>query len=349
MNNVVDLIGDFIQDQRVACQWELSTVKMMRTFQHHVSVFGKARELSFFNADGIDSFVAYLRCEAGLQEITVRKNYKNLIWFLNWAVQKKYLPMDYMLHRKQKFKIVQKPVIFLKREELLRLYQFHVPSTGAVVELTDLDGRRYKKRVAASAALTRARDLFCFCAFTSLRYSDMAKLSKSDIGRDCIYVTTQKTHDRLPIDLNSYAKAILDKYSGKTYKQNRALPVMTNQELNIYLKQLCELCGINEPVRIVKYCNGKRIEEVFPKWKRISSHCARKTFICFALTIGIPPVVVMRWTGHSDYKSMKPYIDIASDDKATAMRQFDCALKGIIPPSKKGVKKQILGRVYAFK
>ena len=154
---------------------------MMRTFQHHVSVFGQARELSFFNADGIDSFVAYLRCEAGLQEITVRKNYKNLIWFLNWAVRKGYLPREQLFPNKHKFKIVQKPIIFLKREELLRLYHYIVPPTGTVVTLRDLNGNEYTKRVKGSAAITRARDLFCFCAFTSLRYSDMAKLCRSDI------------------------------------------------------------------------------------------------------------------------------------------------------------------------
>lgn len=328
MNTVVDRIGEFIQDQRIANQWEFSTVKMMQTFQHHVAVFGLAKDLSFFNADGIDRFVAYLRQEAGLQEISVRKNYKNLIWFLNWTVRKGYLPREQLLPNKQKFKIVQKPVIYLKREELLRVYHYCVPPTGTVVKLKDMDGREYSKRITGSTAIGRARDLFCFCAFTSLRYSDMAKLCRNDVDQDYIYVTTQKTHDRLPIDLNSYAKAILDKYSNKHFKGNKALPVMTNQELNIYLKQLCELCGINEPVRIVKYCNGQRIEEVFPKWKCIGTHCARRTFICYALAIGIPPVVVMSWTGHSDYKSMKPYIDIASEEKTTAMRLFDRMLEG---------------------
>ena len=324
---VIPLIVEFIQDQQVANQWELSTVKMMQSFRHHIEVFGLAKDLSFFDANGIECFIKYLRQKAGLQESTVRKNYKNLMWFLNWAHRKGFCSKGFLRDNKQKFKIVQKPIIFLTREELIRLYHYVVPLTGTVVSLKDMDGNSYQKRVTCSAALSRARDLFCFCAFTSLRYSDMAKLCRSDIDKDYIYVTTQKTHDRLPIDLNSYAKAILNKYSGKIFKGNRALPVMTNQELNIYLKQLCELCGINEPVRIVKYCNGERIEEVFPKWKRITTHCARKTFICYALSIGIPPVVVMRWTGHSDYKSMKPYIDIATDEKTSAMRLFDRMLE----------------------
>ena len=55
------------------------------------------------------------------------------------------------------------------------------------------------------------RDCFCFCAFTSLRYSDLANLKRTDIEGDTMYVTTIKTNDRLPINLNSFAKAILEK------------------------------------------------------------------------------------------------------------------------------------------
>lgn len=49
----------------------------------------------------------------------------------------------------------------------------------------------------------------------------------------------------------------------------------------------------------------------------------RRTFICNALSLGIPANVVMKWTGHSDYKAMKPYIDIADDIKANAMSKFN--------------------------
>ena len=48
-------------------------------------------------------------------------------------------------------------------------------------------------------------------------------------------------------------------------------------------------------------------------------HRYHKTFICFMLSIGIAPQVVMKFTGHADYKSMKPYIDIAEKAKTDAM------------------------------
>ena len=55
----------------------------------------------------------------------------------------------------------------------------------------------------------------------------------------------------------------------------------------------------------------------------VGTHAGCRTFICFALSSGIPPQVVMKWTGHSDYSSMKPYIDIVDDIKATSMRKLN--------------------------
>lgn len=72
---------------------------------------------------------------------------------------------------------------------------------------------------------------------------------------------------------------------------------------------------------------GQRVEETFPKYEMIDTHAGRRTFICFALSSGIPPQVVMKWTGHSDYQAMKPYIAIAEKTKADAMKLFDEELK----------------------
>ena len=59
------------------------------------------------------------------------------------------------------------------------------------------------------------------------------------------------------------------------------------------------------------------------KRQLLTTHAGRRTFICNALALGTPAQVVMKWTGHSDYKAMKPYIDIADDIKANAMNKFN--------------------------
>ena len=83
------------------------------------------------------------------------------------------------------------------------------------------------------------------------------------------------------------------------------------------------MAEINEPVRETYYKGNERIDVVTPKYSLLSTHAARRTFICNALSLGIPANVVMKWTGHSDYKAMKPYIDIADDIKASAMSKFN--------------------------
>lgn len=93
--------------------------------------------------------------------------------------------------------------------------------------------------------------------------------------------------------------------------------------MNDYLKELAELAEINERVRETYYKGNERIEEVTPKYALLGTHAGRRTFICNALSLGIPPQVVMKWTGHNDYKAMKPYIDIADDIRVNAMDKFN--------------------------
>ena len=161
----------------------------------------------------------------------------------------------------------------------------------------------------------------CFCCFSSLRYSDVSELKKTDIYDGAIHIVTQKTNDKITIELNDYTKSILDKY--KDIEGDYALPVISNQKMNKYLKIVCKECNINEKLTNVYYKGNKRYEETKEKWELIGTHCGRRTFICNALMMGIAPNVVMKWTGHSDYKSMKPYIDIADEEKEKAMSLFN--------------------------
>ena len=167
------------------------------------------------------------------------------------------------------------------------------------------------------------RDVFLFQCFTGLRYSDVFNLRRSDIKGDHIEVTTVKTSDILIIELNNHSKAILDKYKDVAFENDKVLPVITNQKMNDYLKELAEMAGIDEPVRQTYYKGNERIDDVTPKYALLGTHAGHRTFICNALALGIPPQVVMKWTGHSDYKAMKPYIDIADDIKANAMSKFN--------------------------
>jgi len=320
-----EYVDEFIREESRLKEWSLETLKMVKSFKNHLLKFKKTAGLDFFNKDGLDKYITYLRADCGLEENSVQKQYKNLTWFLRWAIRKGYTQIRDVESYEPVFKTVKKPVIFLTKEELDKLYKLEIPASGTVLKLKTHEGREYEKTVMDSAAMSKARDLFCFCAFTSLRYSDVVEVRKTDIHQGVMTITTQKTHDRLPIVLHKNALAILEKYKDEDFKNGKALPYITNQQMNRALKDLGEICGFNTPYTITCYRNGTRYDEVYPKYELIGTHTGRKTFICFALSNGVPPDVVMKFTGHCDYKSMKPYIDITESAKRDAISLMEKA------------------------
>lgn len=322
-----EYMDEFIREESRLKAWSYETRKMVKSFQNHLKKFSKTAGLDFFDRNGLDKFLVYLRAKAKLEESSVQKQYKNLTWFLRWAIRKEYTEVRAAETYDPTFKTVKKPIIFLTQEELDKVYKFKIPKNGKKVKLTSYDGKKYEMVVKEAAGLERARDLFCFCCFTSLRYSDVVEVRRVDIQDGTLNITTQKTHDRLPIFLHENALAILKKYEKEDFPGGKALPYMTNQQMNRCLKDLCELCGINTPYTVTCYKNGVRHDDVYPKYELIGTHTGRKTFICFALSNGIPPDVVMKFTGHCDYKSMKPYIDITEDAKKDAIKKMEEAFK----------------------
>ena len=137
-----------------------------------------------------------------------------------------------------------------------------------------------------------------------------------------IDIHQKKTGAKVSIPCKKELLAILEKYRCCEFPNFRVFPPITNQEMNRSLKDLCELCEINTPIPVTCYRYGEREDKVYYKYQRVGTHAARKTFICFALSIGVPPDVVMKWTGHSDYESMKPYIAICDRVKSDAMKKI---------------------------
>ena len=146
-------------------------------------------------------------------------------------------------------------------------------------------------------------------------------LRKSDIHPDCITLTTRKTATPLTIELNTHSRRVLERYA--SMEGEGALPHMDAAQLNLYIKKVAKAAGIDTPVSITRYYGGERRTVTEPKWALLSSHAGRRTFVCRALALGIPPAVVMKWTGHSDYAAMRPYIDIADETRRAAMKLFD--------------------------
>lgn len=318
-----DIWAEFTNEVGTQNQWTKATYQKFDALKNHLQDWNEASTFESLNEEGITSFVGFLRDTLKMRNSTIGKQIGFLKWFLRWAMGKGYNEGRAFLTYSPKLKTAPKKVVFLDWDELMSVYNYIVPANGTEVKITDADGKEYTKTVHDAAALEKTRDIFCFCCFTSLRYSDAANLKRSDIGNGCITLTTIKTADTITIELNKYAASILAKYEGCDFLEGKALPAISNQRMNEYLKELCELCGINKPVTQTYYRGNRRYDEAFPKYALIGTHTGRRTFICNALMLGISPQIVMKWTGHSDYKSMKPYIDVTDAAKASAMEKFN--------------------------
>lgn len=304
--------------------WTPATLEKMEALRVDLNAFKKAIKFEDLTESWFTAFVVYLRDNkklrtprkkkgerkeydhedvTGLRNSTIEKKLGYFRWFLNWATDMGYNSNRAYKSFRPTLKRTQKKVIYLTKEELGK------------VRAVELSGD--------NAYLDPVRDVFLFCCFSGLRHSDANNLRRSDIKGDHIEVTTVKTADSISIELNDITKAILEKYKDVPFKDNKALPNLTNQAMNRDVKELCKLADINEEIRITTYKGSTRTDEVFPKWAKIGTHTGRRTFIVHALSLGIAPDVVMKWTGHADYKAMRPYIDIVDSIKAESMTKFN--------------------------
>lgn len=305
-----DRLDEFLKEKSKLNDWANGTTEIFNALRNHLQAFKPDLSFDYLNEAGLTSFLDYLKSvplqsgEVGMKNSTLKKHLSFLKWFLRWTIEKGYNTNNDFIDFKPKLKTAQKQIVFLEWDELIHVYNFK------------FDGDSAKR-------LEQVRDVFCFSCFTGLRYSDIANLKHNNITDDAITVTTLKTNDTLIIDLNDYSKAILQKYADKAYPFNKALPVISNQKMNQYLKEMAKECGLDALVTDIQFKGNERIETVQPKHELISTHTGRRTFISNALMKGISANVVMQFTGHSDYKAMKPYIAIAESAKKEAMKLFN--------------------------
>ncbi|MDR1339402.1 MAG: site-specific integrase [Prevotellaceae bacterium] len=320
-----DAYESFIKKTREMNSWSEKTVMRHENAMRHLQRYNPRLTFGDLTEDVLLDFTKYLQTpgcmlrfkevKRGMKNSTVAKNIEQLREFLRWAKKNGY-NRNGSDDFHPKLKTANNELIYLSWGELTKLYNFD-----------------FKKKY-----LSRVRDVFCFMCFTSLRYSDVAKLTRLDVKDDHIRVITKKTVDGLKIDLNKYSRTILEKYREEAFPENKALPVISNVEMNRYLKEMGEVAGFNEPMRTVYFIGANRYEEVKPKYALLTTHCGRRTFVVNSLYLEIPAEVVMSWTGHADYDSMRPYIKIVDELKSKAMKKFD---EKLVPPVENQGLKQV--------
>jgi integrase len=245
--------------------------------------------------------------DKGYSNSTITNRFKYLKSFFIWLRSEGHDLQPGVLAYKPNLTVISKTVTFLKHKELMSFYNYKFAENEKNLELV--------------------RDMFCFMAFTSIRYSDLENLKKANVFEDRIEICTKKTHDKLSIPLTIHAKEIINKYKSENYRNCKMFRVYANQKINKLLKRAAEKAGLDREVVLIHYNGNTRTEEVKKFHEVIGCHDARRTFVCCSLALGIPPTVVMSCTGHSTYNSMKPYIEVADETQRVELAKWDKAEK----------------------
>ena len=203
----------------------------------------------------------------------VMKHIERFRKIINLAVRMEWLDKDPFEKYSQKFEKVHRE--FLTNVELTRIEQHELPV----------------------ARLQYIRDLFIFSCYTGLSYIDTMKLKPVDvsIGIDndyWIFTKRQKTNIPVRVPLLPKAFAIIQKYKDnpRSLTHGTLFPIISNQKLNSYLKELADLCNIN---------------------KNLTFHLARHTFATtITLSNGVPIESVSKMLGHTQIRTTQIYAKV---------------------------------------
>lgn len=236
----------------------------------------------------ITDFENYLRTESGCNENTTAKFMQTFRMIVIVAKNNGWIFTDPFVNYKIRLKRVDRG--YLTEHELQKILKKNFTCTR----------------------LEQVRDVFIFACFTGLAYIDVRNLTKENIrisfdGKPWIMTSRQKTDTAVNVPLLKVPQSILKKYEGKL-PHGLLLPVLSNQKLNSYLKEIGDLCGIG---------------------KNITFHCARHTFATtMTLAKGVPIESVSKMLGHTNIQTTQIYARITSDKISRDMQPFPGKLDG---------------------
>lgn len=240
----------------------------------------KLRELNHQFITGYEFFLKTLR---NVEHNTAMGIIKKLKKIVRMCVANDWLEKDPFMNYKVKIRDTNRP--FLLQDELDRIIALKF----------------------TAERLANVRDIFVFCCYTGLAYADVQKLRRIDIvighdGEKWIHTERVKTETPSRIPLLPQAMKIMDAYKDhpQCVNQGKLLPVMSNQKMNEYLKEIADRCEIS---------------------KKMTFHTARHTFATtVTLTNGVPIETVSKMLGHKTLRTTQQYAKILDKKVGEDMR-----------------------------
>jgi site-specific recombinase XerD len=227
-------------------------------------------------SDLLSQFDLYLKTEKNCEFNGAMKHLKNLKKIIGIALQNNWIKSDPFANYTFQYEKVE--TTFLTDREL------------SAILMKNFGCQR----------LENVRDTFVFCCFTGLAFSDVQQLRPEHIvtdndGKMWIRKARQKTKQMANIPLLEIPLKIIEKYRENPQCERRGtlLPVLTNQKMNAYLKEIADVCGIT---------------------KNITSHVSRHTFgTLLTISQGVPIETVSRMMGHTNIKTTQIYAKIMKE------------------------------------
>jgi len=218
------------------------------------------RPIVDLNTSFVNGFYAYLRHDIRQQHNTAIGYMKKLRMIFNIALNDNLITKSPFAGIKYSLEPVTPT--FLTEEEITKIWK------------KEIDIKR----------LDQVRDIFIFCCLTGLAYIDCFNLTAEQILKDeqgdfYIKRKRQKTKVMATIPLNDIALSILKKYDYK-------LPVLSNQKMNSYLKEIQDICGLK---------------------KNLTCHVSRHSAAVLLLNHGVNLNTVSKVLGHSNVTMTQHY------------------------------------------
>ncbi|MGJ8550940.1 site-specific integrase [Winogradskyella wichelsiae] len=187
--------------------------------------------------------------------------------------------------------------------------------------LSEQELKNLEDKVFISERLDRVRDLFVFSCYTGISYVDLMNLTSSHLvlgmdGGNWIMTKRQKTNTIVKVPLLGKALEIITKYKDHpvTKVTESLLPIMTNEKLKVYLKEVANFVGIE---------------------KNLTFHMARHTFATtITLSNGVPIETVSKRLGHTKISNTQIYARVLEHKVSGDMK----ALKDILDLKNKETK-----------
>lgn len=249
--------------------------KLVEKYEKHS---GSVLTFDKVTADFKQKFLEYSYNELGHVDNTVGRNIGHIRTIISWA-------KDQGIHHNEGYKALKRFTVEADRVTL------------TLDEVMILYNEKFKE-----SRHTKARDIFLIGVFSGQRFSDYSVFDRSDLQEGFIIKRAQKTNETsiIPVDNNPYLKALLDKYDWN-------IPSISNQKLNEYIKEACEIAKINTSFKFHTSQGVEKTPVVKEKWELVSTHTARRTFITLALERGMTYKQVMKQTGIKKVETLLKY------------------------------------------